>query len=1158
MSEKIDNLTIVKRGIKDKVKLIEVTGITGSALAYLLSQLLTEIVHPCLIILPNSEEAGRFYKDVDFFLSNQNNKGVFLFPSHDISPLTGLSPPKELISQRIETLYALSTSTDPVVVTSLEALMTRLLPKEILLTSVDYLAINEEIDRDDMIKRLMTFGYFRTSLVEERGDFSVRGGVIDLYPPLYDSAVRVEFWGDTVESIRLFDPANQRSKADVKELTILPANEILLSSPHIKRARSMGRLPAGLEIGGGFPGQEAWIQHFYSHLDTIFNYLPKGGHICIVKSDNFTDKARSILEKLNKETGRFQDEALEKGKPFPQTDRLFLGMKELKETLDGYSRIDFFDLNIDTGLRNVGLVVDFKESLGPAIEYDYKDISHPKVSLAPLAAKVKTWIEEGYQIILICRTEQQARRLKEILLNYQLTAQEIIPNWSGIKRRKGLYICLGYLSQGFRFLDSALIIITEDEIFGKKGGRGRRTKRDKVQAIPWTGFSQLQVGDLVVQQDHGIGRYGGLSKMEIDSRVRDFVIIEYADNDRLYIPADRINIIQKYIGLDDKNPKLDRLGGASWRLTKKKAKRSIEEIAKDLVKLYAMRKFLKGFAFSKADNYYREFEATFDYEETPDQIEAIDVVLDDMESGSPMDRLICGDVGFGKTEVAIRASFKAVMDGKQVAILVPTTVLAEQHYQTFAGRFASYPIRIAVLSRFIPNSVQKRIIGDIGLGKIDITIGTHRILSDDIIFKDLGLLIVDEEQRFGVKHKERLKKYRHFVDVLAMTATPIPRTLHMSLMGVRDLSIIQTPPAERLSIQTYVAGFDEGIISHAIERELGRGGQIFFVHNRVQTIEMMADKLSRLVPRARIDIAHGQMKERGLEMAMIRFLAKETDLLVCTTIIDSGLDIPSANTIIINNVDRFGLAEIYQLRGRVGRSNVKAYAYLLISDGSTLTNDAQKRLRVLMDFAQLGSGVNIALNDLRIRGGGNILGFSQSGHIKAIGYELYLKLIEQTVAELKGEVWKEEISPEINTDLPVFIPHSYIEESDVRLDIYRRLSTIKDGLELKEMVREIKDRFGPLPKEVLNLISVIKIKIGLKKIGSTRLDIKDEYMIFSFSKDTHLSPPELADLVARNPENFCFLSDRKLKVISRKKGPFATLKEAGEITAQFDQYRIKD
>ena len=483
--------------------------------------------------------------------------------------------------------------------------------------------------------------------------------------------------------------------------------------------------------------------------------------------------------------------------------------------------------------------------------------------------------------------------------------------------------------------------------------------------------------------------------------------------------------------------------------------------------------------FSKADNYYREFEAGFDYEETPDQIKAIDDVLSNMESERPMDRLICGDVGFGKTEVAIRASFKAVMDGKQVAFLVPTTVLAEQHYQTFVRRFDSYPVRIAVLSRFIPRSEQKRMIGDLRLGKIDIAIGTHRILSNDVLFKDLGLLIIDEEQRFGVRHKEKLKKYRHFIDVIAMTATPIPRTLHMSLMGVRDLSIIQTPPADRLSIQTYMTKFDDGIISHSIEMEIDRGGQIFFVHNRVQTIETMAGKLRGLVPRATIDIAHGQMRERDLERAMIRFLAKETDVLVCTTIIDSGLDIPSANTIIINRVDRFGLAEIYQLRGRVGRSNVKAYAYLLISDGSTLTNDAYKRLKVLMDFSQLGSGVNIALNDLRIRGGGNILGLSQSGHIKAIGYELYLKLIEQTIAELKGEVWQEEIFPEINSDLPVFIPHNYIEESDVRLDIYRRLSTIKEELELKEMVREIEDRFGPPPKEVLNLISVIKIKIGL-------------------------------------------------------------------------------
>ncbi|MCD6264423.1 MAG: transcription-repair coupling factor [Deltaproteobacteria bacterium] len=1164
MSDKRDNLVILKKGIKDKIRPIQVTGITGSALAYLLSQLLTEIDHPCLMVFPNSEEAGKFYKDLQFFLPNQNNgslpdlRRLFLFPSYDVSPLTGLSPPKELVSQRIEALYALSTVRDAVVVTSLEALMSRLLPKKIFVNSVDYIAINEEIDRDNLIKKLITFGYLRTSLVEERGDFAVRGGVIDLYPPLYDSAVRIEFWGNTVESIRLFNPVNQRSKSDLKELIILPANEIILRPSNIKRARSMGRLPSTLESGLNFSGIEAWLQHFYSSLDSIFNYLPKEGHICVTQSDTFIDRARSIAERLNKETERFKDECLKKGNPFPQTDNNFLDIQELQDTMAEYHNISFFDFTASTSFKKEGLTVDFKETLVTDMEYESRDITHPKASLAPLAFKVKTWIDEGNQIVLVCRTPQQAERLKEILLNYQISVRELFHDWSRINKKRGLYICLGYLSQGLRFTASNLIIITEGEIFGKKGGGERRKKEDRVQAIPWTEFSQLQAGDLVVHQDHGIGRYGGLVKMEINSRIRDFVIIEYAGNDRLYIPADRINIIQKYIGLDEDNPQLDRLGGRSWPLAKKKARRAIEEIAKDLVKIYAMRKFLKGFSFSKPDNYYREFEANFEYEETTDQIKVIDDVLSDMESDRPMDRLICGDVGFGKTEVAMRAAFKAVMDGKQVAVLSPTTVLAEQHYQTFSKRFNFYPVRVAALSRFISRTEQKRIIGDLSLGKIDIIIGTHRILSDDVVFKDLGLFIIDEEQRFGVKDKEKLKKYRNSVDIIAMTATPIPRTLHMSLMGVRDLSIIKTPPADRLSIQTYVSRFDEDIISHAIEKELERGGQVFFVHNRVQTIEIMADTLSRLVPNARIDIAHGQMKERDLAKAMIKFLARETDVLVCTTIIDSGLDIPSANTIIINNVDRFGLAEIYQLRGRVGRSNVKAYAYLLVSDGSHLTRDAQKRLKVLMDFSCLGSGVNIALNDLRIRGGGNILGFSQSGHIKAVGYELYLKMIEQAIAELKGEVWQEEIFPEIHTDLPVFIPHNYIEESDVRLDIYRRLSAIKGKHELKEMVREIEDRFGSLPKEVLNLISVIKIKIGLKKIGSTVLDIKNDYMIFSFSNDTHLSPPDLIDLVSSHPDSFSFLSDKKLKVVPEKKRSFSTLEEAEEIVNRFERYTVKN
>ena len=1159
-----NNLRILKKGLKDKRRRVEVTGVTGSALAYLVYQLFFEVNHSCLIVLPDSEESGKLYQDLNYFFPHQNSgalpevRRIFLFPSYDVSPLTGLSPPKELVSQRIEALYALSTVHNAVVVTSLDALMSRLLPKKVLLDSVDYISINEEIDRDDLIKKLVTFGYLRTSLVEERGDFAVRGGVIDLYPPLYDSAVRIEFWGNTVESIRLFNAVNQRSKSDLKELLILPANEIILGPSNIKRARSMGRLPSSLELGGNFPGIEAWLQHFYSSLDTIFTYLDKEGHICITQSDTFTERARSIATKLDNETERFKEECLEKGRPFPHTDNNFLEVQELKDTIAKYRSIYFFDFTLNKGLKKEVLEVDFIESVLPDIKYDLQDTTHHQASLSTFAAKIETWIDEGNQIVLVCRTQQQAGRLKEILLNYDLIVQEMLSDWSRMKRKRGLYICLGYLSQGFQFVESSLIVITEGEIFGEKRGRESRRKQDKVQAIPWTGFSQLQAGDLVVHQDHGIGRYGGLIKMEISRRVRDFVIIEYDGNDRLYIPADRINILQKYIGVDEENPQLDRLGGRSWVLAKKKAKKAIEKIAKDLVKIYAMRKFLKGFSFSKPDNYYREFEATFGYEETPDQITVIDDVLSDMESDRPMDRLICGDVGFGKTEVAMRAAFKAIMDGKQVAVLSPTTVLAEQHYQTFSKRFESYPVRIGVLSRFISKSEQKRVLRDLYVGKIDIIIGTHRILSDDVFFKDLGLFIIDEEQRFGVRDKEKLKKYRNSVDIIAMTATPIPRTLHMSLMGVRDLSIIQTPPADRLSIQTYVSRFDEDVISHAIEKELERGGQIFFVHNRVQTIEMMADRLRRLIPNARFGIAHGQMKERDLEKAMIKFLAKDTDVLVCTTIIDSGLDIPSANTIIINKADYFGLAEIYQLRGRVGRSNVRAYAYLLISDGSYLTRDAQKRLKVLMDFSSLGSGVNIALNDLRIRGGGNILGFSQSGHIKAIGYELYLKLIEQAIAELKGEVWQEEVFPEIQTDLPVFIPHSYINESDVRLDIYRRLSAIKGKNELHEMVREIEDRFGSLPKEVVNLISVIKIRIGLKKIGSPGLDIRDDCMIFSFSKDTCLSSSHLADFVSRHPDNFSFLSDQKLKIMSRKKGFFAALGEAEKVIDQFDRFTLKN
>jgi transcription-repair coupling factor (superfamily II helicase) len=1157
----MDNLRRLKKAVRQGVSPIEVEGAAGSATAFLLSQLRADIAHPCLVVLSSQQEASAFFRDLEFFLDDQNQQSktgtnnLFLFPSYDISPLTGLSPPKEVVSQRIEALYALSTLDNPIVITSLKALLTRLLPKEMLLSSVDLVSVNEEIDRDAFIRNLEALGYFRTSLVEERGDFAVRGGVIDLYPPIYELPVRIELWGDVVESIRLFEPSSQRSSTDLEELTVLPDSEVILTPPGVERARSMGRLPGDVGKGERFSGQEAWLEHFYPHLDAIFEYLPRQGRVVMLEAESYAERVKELLDRLRGEGARLGDEAMKDGKPFPQTESLFITAEELEQSIDWYPRIDFVHFHVDHAVGSAELAVDFTDLLYPSPEHDVTDVHSKREPIGVLAEKLTAWVEQDNQVILICRTEQQAERLKEILLNYDLRISDILLEWSGAKKRKGLFICLGYLSQGFRFLETGLVVITEDEIFGEKvGGRRRPPSRHKMQAIPWTGFSQLKPGDLVVHKEHGIGRFEGLTKREIEGSTRDFVNIAYAHNDRLYLPADRIHVLQKYVGVDDENPQVDTLGGKSWAMAKKKAKKAVERIAKDLVKLYAMRKFLKGFAFSKPDRYYREFEAGFEYEETPDQNTTIDEVLTDMESASAMDRLICGDVGFGKTEVAMRAAFKAVGDGKQVGVLVPTTVLAEQHYQTFSKRFSSYPVRIAVLSRFISRTEQTRIARELQKGTIDIIIGTHRILSGDVEFKELGLLIIDEEQRFGVRAKEKLKKLRQSVDVLAMTATPIPRTLQMSLLAVRDLSIIQSPPADRLSIQTYVAQYDEGIIRHAIERELDRGGQAFFVHNRVQTIDRMAERLRNLMPYARFGIAHGQMRERDLERTMMRFLAKQLDVLVCTTIIDSGLDIPSANTIIINNVDRFGLSEIYQLRGRVGRANVKAYAYLLIPNHTTLTGDAQKRIKVLMDFSQLGSGVNIALHDLMIRGGGNILGFSQSGHIKAIGYEFYLQLIEQAMAELKGEVWREEISPEITTDLPIFIPKGYIEESDVRLDIYKRLSSIKDKTELEEIEREIRDRFGPPPEEVVNLFALIRIKTGLKRIGSTRLDITGSSMVFSFSKDTPLPPSRLVESAVRRPEHVRFLSDQKLKVAGSQSGHTAILKEAEELVEEFSCY----
>jgi len=1133
MTQPNQNLTELKKWIDEGITDLHVTGLTGAVRAYFLAGLLKDVERPSLIILPLAKDATRFYRELGLFFSESNGSSreserrLFDFPIYDISPLTGLSPHGDVISRRLESLYRLTAEKNPIVVTSIETIYLRILPKESMIKAVEYLEVQEEVRREDLLHGLESKGYLRTSLVEERGDYSVRGGVIDIFPPLHGQPLRLEFWGDRIESIRHFDPLNQRSTNHLNEMVLLPANEIIMGKENINRARSMGRLPQEVPGGGAFPGQEAWLNHFYPRLDTLFDYFPENGLLLLMDPGRLEEQADRFIQKFNKDTERYRIEAEEREGLFPEIGGILASRDTIEQHFVRHQHVGFSELAIEKKegpTRSLHITAPFN------IEEDLELqlAGRGGRSLAPLAEKITEWLTLRSRVVLVCRTEQQAHRLEEILGNYEVPVDEVVNHWDAISDGKGLSICLGRLSKGFSWPDLGINVVSEDEIFGPKRSLARRKAGD--DRPEWTAFSQLKEGDLVVHQDHGIGRFGGLSKMEIEQKINDFVIIDYAYNDRLYIPADRISVLQKYIGADEKNPKLDRLGGRSWDLVKQKAKKSIREIAKQLVEIYAIRKHLRGHAFSRPDNEYREFEATFEHEETPDQIKAIDDVLSDMESERPMDRLICGDVGFGKTEVAIRAAFKSVMDGKQVALLVPTTILAEQHYATFNKRMKPYQIKVGVLSRFKTKAMQKETIARVRSGKIDVLIGTHRLLQKDISFKDLGLLIIDEEQRFGVKQKEKLKKYRTLIDVLAMTATPIPRTFHLSLMGIRDLSIIETPPEDRLAIQTHLSHYDEATIIHAIESELERGGQVFFVHNRVQTIDNMAERLKQLLPKGRFGIAHGQMKERDLEDTMFRFLQKEIDILVCTTIIESGLDIPSANTIIIHNVDRFGLSQIYQLRGRVGRAGERAHAYLLLSKTSDMTRDAEKRLRALMDFSHLGAGIHLAMHDLKIRGGGNILGFSQSGHISAIGYELYMRLIEQSIAELKGEEWHEEIDPEININIPAFLPADYISDTDVRLNLYRRLSFIREESDLKAMVEEMEDRFGLSPPEVSGLIEVMSVKLLLKKMDVSKLDVRHDGLILTFLPEPKIEPEKVIQWFEKRSERFQFLSDKKLRV----------------------------
>lgn len=1121
---------------------LHLQGVQDSALAYLIARCSKALSRPLLIITSTEREAEKYVESLGFFLGEERTRAdqrllqkIRHFPSrmaHREQSLRKI----EATTSRIEALYALQFAPEPVmVVTSAPALLEKLMPPEVLSENVEYRVKGEELEMEALCRRLVERGYYPVPVVEEYGDMSRRGGVLDIYVPLYRWPVRLEFFGDELESIRLFHPGTQRSLAVLEDVLLLPSSEVIFNAESCKHAqdavyrdvRSGALSPAvgaawleKIREGQSIGQLDLILPAFYDHSCCLLDYL----HPSTIVFSADTGRNRSEMEEFYGRQLLLDSEARSSGDWFLPALERYEEPEKILGRLEKFQQVSVNALADPSRRRRVfDLATEDNSRLSLTIR------SHPgrERLLDPLARKLQEWQGQGFHTFLICRQREQALRLVDLLKHYQVDAVFTgLPFGEESYESRTVKVMVGPSLKGFVWPGEAMAVVSEEEIMGRAS---RRASKKDISGIFLNSFQDLHAGDFVVHVDHGIGVYKELVHLEVGGTESDFLLIAYQGNDRLYVPVHKLRSVQKYLGVDGYEPQVDKLGGKSWDAVKKKARESVERIAKELLGLYAQRQVREGFRFSPPDQYFHEFETTFAFEETPDQISAIEDVLRDMSASRPMDRLICGDVGYGKTEVAIRAAFKAVTDGKQVAMLVPTTVLAEQHYQTFRERFEGFPVEVAALSRFKTGAQQKQVIKGLREGRIDVVVGTHRLLQEDVVFRDLGLVIVDEEHRFGVKHKEALKQLRVSVDVLALSATPIPRTLHMALSGIRDLSTIETPPQDRRAIETCVSKYDDLTIKEAVYRELQRGGQVFFVHNHVHSIYHMAARLRELIPEARIAVAHGQMKERELEKVMLDFIQRRVDVLVCTTIIESGLDIPVANTIIINRADKFGLAQIYQLRGRVGRSSEQAYAYLLVPGEHLITRDAQRRLRALMDFSELGAGFKIALNDLQIRGGGTILGSAQSGHIAAVGYELYLELLENAVRELKGErLERETLDPEINVKLSAFLPQGFIPDPDQRLLAYKRLATIMDEAGVQDLAKEWRDRYGPFPESVRNLLVLAGIRVQAKRWGISRLDANGDDFTLLFVEPSELL--SLSALLERERCSFSIETEHKLRV----------------------------
>jgi transcription-repair coupling factor (superfamily II helicase) len=1061
-------------GIRSDMKEQLVAGLTGSSRQVMIASLMQELQRPLLVITHNMFSAQKITEDLVECLPEDQ---VLLYPAQELLATEVAVASPETLAQRIDVLTRLAAGFRGVLVTPYAGLRRLLPPKEMIAAAAMEVKLGDVLDINAFLTRLTELGYERVERVESKGEISVRGGIIDVYPLTAEAALRIELFDDEVDSIRTFDVESQRSMDKQSAIMIPPCREIVADSKRFQRASQQAYelLQAQLEkmsdrtakdkllenIGyeieqlreeQTFNGMFKYISLFYPESHTLFDYMPQDGILLLDEPARLIETAKQ----LEREEADWFTHSLQEGRALPD-----LLLSKTYESL--FHRPAFPVLYLSLFLRQVP-----QTQPQNIVNFMCRVMQNFHGQMNVLKSEMERWKKSGARVILLANGEERMERVRRVLDDYHIPEPEILN---------------GNLQTGFEMPSIRLVVITEGEMFTQKQRKVRKADKKIENAERIKSYQELKVGDYVVHVNHGIGKYVGIGTLEINGIHKDYLHILYAGGDKLSVPIDQIDLIQKYVGSEEKEPKIYKLGGAEWARVKNKVRSSVKDIADDLIKLYAERQSTPGYAFSKDSTYQHEFEAMFPYDETHDQLRAVEEIKKDMEKPRPMDRLLCGDVGYGKTEVAIRAAFKAAIDGKQVAVLVPTTILAQQHYETFRERFADFPFNIQVMSRFRSKKEQNETIKSIKAGTVDIVIGTHRLLSQDVKFKELGLLIVDEEQRFGVSHKEKLKRLKTNVDVLTLTATPIPRTLHMSMLGVRDLSVIETPPENRFPVQTYVLEHTPTLVREAIERELAREGQVYYLFNRVQGITQIADQISMLVPDARVSVAHGQMSEQELEKTILDFLDGEYDVLVSTSIIETGVDIPNVNTLIVHDADKMGLSQLYQLRGRVGRSNRIAYAYFTYQRDKVLTEVAEKRLQSIKEFTELGSGFKIAMRDLAIRGAGNLLGAEQHGFIASVGFDLYSQMLSEEINKRKQEMEGEEAQPivewntQIDLHVDAYLPSDYIYDSMQKIEIYKKVANVRTLEEVEDLHEELVDRFGDLPPAVVNLLAVARFKI---------------------------------------------------------------------------------